>query len=57
MPLYNFDPGEEGEEDWETELLDENFDNRQKRVSEVCNLVSVNFCLLKLLNNDKYIFF
>ncbi|XP_046421943.1 uncharacterized protein C3orf18-like [Neodiprion fabricii] len=31
MPLYNFDPGEEGEDDWETELLDENFDTRQKR--------------------------
>lgn len=35
MPLYNFDPGEEGEDDWETELLDENFDSRQKRVSGV----------------------
>ncbi|XP_012267170.2 uncharacterized protein LOC105692509 isoform X2 [Athalia rosae] len=31
MPLYNFDPGEEGEDDWETELLDETVDSRQKR--------------------------
>ncbi|XP_058806495.1 uncharacterized protein C3orf18 homolog [Phymastichus coffea] len=31
MPLYNFDPGEEGEDDWETELLDEGFVNRQRR--------------------------
>lgn len=33
MPLYNFDPGEEGEDDWETELLDEGFSSRQRRVS------------------------
>ena len=32
MPLYNFDPGEEGEDDWETELLDEGFGSRQRRV-------------------------
>uniref|UniRef100_A0ABD2W8R4 Uncharacterized protein n=1 Tax=Trichogramma kaykai TaxID=54128 RepID=A0ABD2W8R4_9HYME len=32
MPLYNFDPGEEGEDDWETELLDEGFNSRQRRV-------------------------
>lgn len=32
MPLYNFDPGEEGEDDWETELLDEGFGGRQRRV-------------------------
>ncbi|XP_031777709.1 uncharacterized protein C3orf18 homolog isoform X2 [Nasonia vitripennis] len=31
MPLYNFDPGEEGEDDWETELLDEGFSSRQRR--------------------------
>ncbi|KAK0167830.1 hypothetical protein PV327_001688 [Microctonus hyperodae] len=31
MPLYNFDPGEEGEDDWETELLDEGLGNRQRR--------------------------
>ncbi|KAG8041296.1 hypothetical protein G9C98_002284 [Cotesia typhae] len=31
MPLYNFDPGEEGEDDWETELLDEGFGGRQRR--------------------------
>ncbi|XP_015597532.1 uncharacterized protein C3orf18 homolog [Cephus cinctus] len=31
MPLYNFDPDEEGEDDWETELLDEGFDSRQRR--------------------------
>ncbi|XP_011503172.1 PREDICTED: uncharacterized protein C3orf18 homolog [Ceratosolen solmsi marchali] len=33
MPLYNFDPGEDGEDDWETELLDEGFSSRQRRVS------------------------
>lgn len=27
MPLYNFDPAEEGE-DWETELLEEGMDHR-----------------------------
>ncbi|XP_057330280.1 uncharacterized protein C3orf18 homolog isoform X1 [Microplitis mediator] len=31
MPLYDFDPGEEGEDDWETELLDEGFSSRQRR--------------------------
>ncbi|XP_023288112.1 uncharacterized protein C3orf18 isoform X2 [Orussus abietinus] len=31
MPLYNFDPGEEGEDDWETELLDEGFSSCQRR--------------------------
>ncbi|XP_034942946.1 uncharacterized protein C3orf18-like isoform X2 [Chelonus insularis] len=31
MPLYNFDPGEEGEDDWETELLDEGIGSRQRR--------------------------
>jgi hypothetical protein len=28
MPLYNFDPTEEGEEDWEVELLEEGMDHR-----------------------------
>ncbi|XP_028982513.1 uncharacterized protein C3orf18 homolog isoform X2 [Diachasma alloeum] len=31
MPLYNFDPGEEGEDDWETELLDEGLGRTQRR--------------------------
>ncbi|XP_066581310.1 small integral membrane protein 29 isoform X3 [Prorops nasuta] len=25
MPMYNFDPGEEEDDDWETELLDETY--------------------------------
>lgn len=32
MPMYNFDPGEEEEDDWETELLDECYNNHQRRV-------------------------
>ncbi|KAI4491438.1 hypothetical protein M0804_002830 [Polistes exclamans] len=33
MPMYNFDPGEEEEDDWETELLDESYNsNHQRRV-------------------------
>ncbi|KYM94669.1 Uncharacterized protein C3orf18 like protein [Cyphomyrmex costatus] len=32
MPMYNFDPGEEEEDDWETELLDECYNTHQKRV-------------------------
>ncbi|CAL7937858.1 unnamed protein product [Xylocopa violacea] len=31
MPMYNFDPGEEEEDDWETELLDECYNNHQRR--------------------------
>lgn len=31
MPMYNFDPGEEEEDDWETELLDECYINHQRR--------------------------
>ncbi|XP_018404559.1 PREDICTED: uncharacterized protein C3orf18-like isoform X1 [Cyphomyrmex costatus] len=31
MPMYNFDPGEEEEDDWETELLDECYNTHQKR--------------------------
>lgn len=31
MPMYNFDPGEEEEDDWETELLDECYVNHQRR--------------------------
>ncbi|XP_011310364.1 uncharacterized protein C3orf18 homolog isoform X2 [Fopius arisanus] len=31
MPLYNFDPSEEGEDDWETELLDEGLGRTQRR--------------------------
>ncbi|KOC60983.1 Uncharacterized protein C3orf18 [Habropoda laboriosa] len=33
MPMYNFDPGEEEEDDWETELLEECYNNHQRRVS------------------------
>lgn len=32
MPMYNFDPGEEEEDDWETELLEECYNNHQRRV-------------------------
>nr|XP_012223097.1 PREDICTED: uncharacterized protein LOC105672619 isoform X2 [Linepithema humile] len=32
MPMYNFDPGEEEEDDWETELLDECYSSHQRRV-------------------------
>ncbi|XP_050449487.1 uncharacterized protein LOC126850475 isoform X1 [Cataglyphis hispanica] len=32
MPMYNFDPGEEEEDDWETELLDECYNTHQRRV-------------------------
>ncbi|XP_014484915.1 PREDICTED: uncharacterized protein C3orf18-like isoform X3 [Dinoponera quadriceps] len=32
MPMYNFDPGEEEEDDWETELLDECYSTHQRRV-------------------------
>ena len=32
MPMYNFDPGEEEEDDWETELLEECYSNHQRRV-------------------------
>lgn len=31
MPMYNFDPGEEEEDDWETELLDECYSSHQRR--------------------------
>ncbi|XP_072760145.1 uncharacterized protein [Anoplolepis gracilipes] len=31
MPMYNFDPGEEEEDDWETELLDECYSTHQRR--------------------------
>ncbi|KAH0956354.1 hypothetical protein HN011_009364 [Eciton burchellii] len=31
MPMYNFDPGEEEENDWETELLDECYNTHQRR--------------------------
>ncbi|XP_012522143.1 uncharacterized protein C3orf18 isoform X3 [Monomorium pharaonis] len=31
MPMYNFDPGEEEEDDWETELLDECYNTHQRR--------------------------
>ncbi|XP_076241595.1 uncharacterized protein LOC143183770 isoform X2 [Calliopsis andreniformis] len=30
MPMYNFDPGEEEEDDWETELLEECYNNHQR---------------------------
>lgn len=32
MPMYNFDPGEEEEDDWETELLEDCYNNHQRRV-------------------------
>lgn len=33
MPLYHLEPGESGEDDWETELLDESLSGgRQRRV-------------------------
>lgn len=32
MPMYNFDPGEEEEDDWETELLEECYNNHQRHV-------------------------
>ncbi|XP_032675329.1 uncharacterized protein LOC116846067 isoform X2 [Odontomachus brunneus] len=35
MPMYNFDPGEEEEDDWETELLDECYSTHQRRVSRI----------------------
>ncbi|XP_070518002.1 uncharacterized protein C3orf18 isoform X5 [Cardiocondyla obscurior] len=35
MPMYNFDPGEEEEDDWETELLDECYNTHQRRVSRI----------------------
>lgn len=31
MPMYNFDPGEEEEDDWETELLEDCYNNHQRR--------------------------
>ncbi|XP_014603097.1 PREDICTED: uncharacterized protein C3orf18-like isoform X1 [Polistes canadensis] len=31
MPMYNFDPGEEEEDDWETELLDESYNSNHQR--------------------------
>ncbi|XP_066581309.1 uncharacterized protein [Prorops nasuta] len=31
MPMYNFDPGEEEDDDWETELLDETYSTYQRR--------------------------
>ncbi|XP_044004472.1 integumentary mucin C.1-like isoform X2 [Aphidius gifuensis] len=31
MPLYNLEPGDEAEDDWETELLDETLSGRQRR--------------------------
>ncbi|XP_020293322.1 uncharacterized protein C3orf18-like isoform X4 [Pseudomyrmex gracilis] len=31
MPMYNFDPGEEEQDDWETELLDECYSTHQRR--------------------------
>ncbi|XP_029670422.1 uncharacterized protein C3orf18 homolog isoform X4 [Formica exsecta] len=31
MPMYNFDPGDEEEDDWETELLDECYNTHQRR--------------------------
>ncbi|XP_033324666.2 uncharacterized protein LOC117219567 isoform X1 [Megalopta genalis] len=31
MPMYSFDPGEEEEDDWETELLEECYSNHQRR--------------------------
>ncbi|KAG7190036.1 hypothetical protein KM043_006185 [Ampulex compressa] len=31
MPMYNFDPGEEEEDDWETELLEECYYNSNQR--------------------------
>ncbi|XP_077266981.1 uncharacterized protein LOC143899981 isoform X2 [Temnothorax americanus] len=31
VPMYNFDPGEEEEDDWETELLDECYNTHQRR--------------------------
>ncbi|XP_078053032.1 uncharacterized protein LOC144478722 isoform X2 [Augochlora pura] len=31
MPMYSFDPGEEEEDDWETELLEECYNNHQRR--------------------------
>jgi len=35
MPMYNFDPGEEEENDWETELLDECYNTHQRRVCKI----------------------
>ncbi|EZA52598.1 hypothetical protein X777_08081 [Ooceraea biroi] len=35
MPMYNFDPGEEEEDDWETELLDECYNTHQRRVCKI----------------------
>ncbi|XP_011261571.1 uncharacterized protein LOC105254522 isoform X3 [Camponotus floridanus] len=35
MPMYNFDPGEEEEDDWETELLDECYSTHQRRVYRI----------------------
>ncbi|XP_020293323.1 uncharacterized protein C3orf18-like isoform X5 [Pseudomyrmex gracilis] len=32
MPMYNFDPGEEEQDDWETELLDECYSTHQRRI-------------------------
>lgn len=44
MPLYNFDPAEEGE-DWETELLEEGMDHRigrnKVKVSRIMNISSM----------------
>lgn len=35
MPMYNFDPGEEEDDDWETELLDECYSTHQRRVCKI----------------------
>lgn len=46
MPMYNFDPGEEEEDDWETELLDECYSTHQRRVCKICAFTSAARCRL-----------
>lgn len=50
MPMYNFDPGEEEEDDWETELLEECYNNHQRRV---CARILM-FTLIHILLELKY---
>lgn len=56
MPMYNFDPGEEEEDDWETELLEECYSNHQRRVRIIINCpINVNY-RVKYVSNITLLF-
>jgi len=42
--MYNFDPGEEEEDDWETELLDECYNTHQRRVCKIAFVHDLHKC-------------